>query len=83
MGQAPAKQAAIYGGLDIKATCTTINKVCASGMKSIVYGTQSIQLGHSSIVLVGGFESMSNAPHLVMNVLTFYIVGKERNRSWR
>jgi acetyl-CoA C-acetyltransferase len=55
MGQAPAKQAAIYGGLDPSTTCTTINKVCASGMKSIVYGTQSIQLKQSSIVIVGGF----------------------------
>ncbi len=42
MGQAPAKQAAILGGLNISTTCTTVNKVCASGMKSIVYGSQSI-----------------------------------------
>jgi acetyl-CoA C-acetyltransferase len=69
MGQAPAKQAAIYGGLDISTTCTTVNKVCASGMKAVVFGAQSIQLGHSGVVVVGGFESMSNAPHLVMNVI--------------
>jgi acetyl-CoA C-acetyltransferase len=75
MGQAPAKQAAISGGLDISTTCTTINKVCASGMKSIVFWTQSMQLGHSSVVIVGGFESMSNAPHLVMNVQIFHIKG--------
>lgn len=69
VGQAPARQAAILGGLDISTTCTTVNKVCASGMKSIVFGSQSIQLGHSKVVVVGGFESMSNAPHLVMNVI--------------
>lgn len=68
MGQAPARQAAILGGLNISTTCTTVNKVCSSGMKSIVFGSQSIQLGHSDVVLAGGFESMSNAPHMIMNV---------------
>lgn len=55
VGQAPARQAAILGGLDISTTCTTINKVCSSGMKSIVYGSQSIQLGLSDVVITGGF----------------------------
>jgi acetyl-CoA C-acetyltransferase len=55
VGQAPARQAAILGGLDISTTCTTINKVCSSGMKSIVFGSQSIQLGHSDVVVAGGF----------------------------
>ena len=68
VGQAPARQAAIMGGLDVSATCTTINKVCSSGMKSIVYGSQSIALGHSNVAVTGGFESMSNAPHLIKNV---------------
>lgn len=69
VGQAPARQAAILGGLDISTTCTTINKVCSSGMKSVVFGSQSIQLGYSDVVVAGGFESMSNAPHLIMNVI--------------
>lgn len=55
VGQAPARQAAILGGLPNSVTCTTINKVCASGMKSIVYGAQSIQLDHSQVAVVGGF----------------------------
>ena len=68
VGQAPARQAALLGGLSVSATCTTINKVCSSGMKSIIYGSQSIALGNAGVVVAGGFESMSNAPHLVMNV---------------
>lgn len=68
MGQAPSRQAAIKAGLDVSATCTTINKVCSSGLKSVIFGAQSIALGNSSIVAAGGFESMSNAPHAVMNV---------------
>ena len=68
VGQAPARQTAIKAGLNLSATCTTINKVCSSGLKSIIYGCQSIALGHSDTVAAGGFESMSNAPHLVMNV---------------
>lgn len=55
VGQAPARQAVILGGLPTATTCTTINKVCSSGMKSIVFGSQSIQLGHSGVVVVGGF----------------------------
>lgn len=68
VGQAPARQAALLGGLPTSVTCTTINKVCSSGMKSIVFGAQSIALGHSKVVVNGGFESMSNAPHMIMKV---------------
>ena len=62
MGQAPARQAAKLAGLPDKAICTTINKVCASGMKSIMLGAQNILLGDAEIVIAGGMESMSNVP---------------------
>ena len=52
-------------------------------MKSIVFGSQSIQLGQSDVVLAGGFESMSNAPHMIMNVTISIKVGKKRSWAWR
>ncbi|MCC6515295.1 MAG: acetyl-CoA C-acyltransferase [Chitinophagales bacterium] len=63
VGQAPAQQVSIAAGINTKTPCTTINKVCASGMKAIMLGAQSIMLGDNHIVVVGGMESMSNAPH--------------------
>lgn len=63
LGQAPAKQAAIFAGLSEKTPCTTVNKVCASGMKSIMLATQTIMCGDNNIVIAGGMESMSNVPH--------------------
>ncbi len=62
LGQAPARQAAMFAGLSNKVNCTTINKVCASGMKAIALAAQSIALGDADIVVAGGMESMSNAP---------------------
>lgn len=62
LGQAPARQAAKFAGLPNEVNCTTINKVCASGMKSIAQATQSILLGDSDIAIAGGMESMSNVP---------------------
>ena len=62
LGQAPARQAAIFAGLPEDVCCTTVNKVCASGMKAIVNGAQSILLGDSDIVVAGGMENMSSAP---------------------
>ncbi|HQX44586.1 MAG: acetyl-CoA C-acyltransferase [Saprospiraceae bacterium] len=63
LGQAPARQAALWGGLSNHTNCTTINKVCASGMKSIMIASQCIQLGQADIVVAGGMESMSNIPY--------------------
>lgn len=63
LGQAPARQAAIAAKIPNNVPCTTINKVCSSGMKSIMLGAQSIMLGHNDIVMTGGMESMSNIPH--------------------
>ncbi|MBN8877365.1 MAG: acetyl-CoA C-acyltransferase [Sphingobacteriales bacterium] len=62
LGQAPARQAAKFAGLPDNVNCTTINKVCASGMKSIALAAQSILLGDADIVVAGGMESMSNTP---------------------
>ncbi len=62
LGQAPARQAAKFAGLPDNVNCTTVNKVCASGMKSIAFGAQNILLGDSEVVVAGGMESMSNVP---------------------
>ena len=62
-GQAPARQAAIFAGIPNTVPCTTVNKVCASGMKAIMQGAQSIALGENSIVVAGGMENMSLIPH--------------------
>ncbi len=64
-GQAPARQAAIYAGIPDTVPCTTVNKVCASGMKAIMQAAQSIALGDTSIVVAGGMENMSLIPHYV------------------
>ncbi len=68
LGQAPARQAAKFAGLPDHVNCTTINKVCASGMKSIALATQSILLGDANIVIAGGMESMSNVPFYTENM---------------
>ena len=62
-GQAPARQAAIFAGIPDNVPCTTINKVCASGMKSIMIAAQTIVCGDNDVVVAGGMESMSNVPH--------------------
>lgn len=63
VGQAPAKQAALYAGLPDSVPCTTVNKVCASGMKSIAFAAQAIKCGDAEIVVAGGMENMSMIPH--------------------
>ncbi len=65
LGQAPARQAALGAGIPESVPCTTVNKVCASGMKSIMFGAQSIMLGQNDIVVTGGMESMSNIPYYI------------------
>ncbi|PHN92877.1 acetyl-CoA C-acyltransferase [Maribacter sp. 6B07] len=64
-GQAPARQAAIFAGIPNNVPCTTINKVCASGMKAVMQGAQAIALGDADIVVAGGMENMSLIPHYV------------------
>ncbi len=63
LGQAPARQAAIFAGIPETVPCTTVNKVCASGMKSIMLAAQTIALGDADIVVAGGMENMSAIPH--------------------
>ncbi|TAK42423.1 MAG: acetyl-CoA C-acyltransferase [Saprospiraceae bacterium] len=75
LGQAPARQAANFAGIPHNVPCTTINKVCASGMKSIMLGAQSIMLGHNDIVVAGGMENMSQAPFYVPNARWGYKYG--------
>ncbi len=65
LGQAPARQAALGAGIGQNVPCTTVNKVCSSGMKAIMFGAQSIMLGHNDLVVAGGMESMSNIPYYV------------------
>ncbi|MCS6823190.1 MAG: acetyl-CoA C-acyltransferase [Cytophagaceae bacterium] len=65
LGQAPARQACIYAGLREDTICTTINKVCASGMKAVMFAAQSIMLGYADCIIAGGMESMSNVPYYV------------------
>lgn len=77
LGQAPARQAALLAGLSQNTVCTTINKVCSSGMKSIIYGAQSIQLGLHDVVIAGGFESMSNVPYYLDKARTGYRMGNQ------
>ena len=70
LGQAPARQASLAAGLPPSAGCTTINKVCGSGMKAIMQAHDAIKAGSSNIVVAGGMESMTNAPHLLSNSRT-------------
>ena len=65
LGQAPARQAALGAGISNQVPCTTVNKVCSSGMKSVMFGAQSIALGQADIIVTGGMESMSNVPFYV------------------
>ncbi|MBK7811666.1 MAG: acetyl-CoA C-acyltransferase [Saprospiraceae bacterium] len=65
LGQAPARQAALGAGLPFSTNCTTINKVCASGMKSIMIAAQTIRLGEADIIVAGGMESLSNVPYYI------------------
>ena len=65
LGQAPARQAAIAAGIGHNVPCTTVNKVCSSGMKTVMFGAQSIMLGINDVVVAGGMESMSNIPFYV------------------
>ena len=65
VGQAPARQAAIFAGLSTNVACTTVNKVCASGMKAVMMGAQALKSGDAEIIVAGGMENMSLIPHYV------------------
>ena len=72
LGQNPARQAALGGGVDVSCGAMTINKVCGSGLKAVVLAAQAIMLGDSRLVVAGGMESMSNAPYILRNARTGY-----------
>ncbi|XP_046927320.1 acetyl-CoA acetyltransferase, mitochondrial isoform X1 [Lynx rufus] len=71
-GQAPARQAVLGAGLPLSTPCTTVNKVCASGMKAIMLASQSLMCGHQDVMVAGGMESMSNAPYVMNRGATPY-----------
>jgi len=77
LGQAPARQAALAAGIPVRAPCTTVNKVCGSGMKTVMLGHDLIRAGSAGIVLAGGMESMSNAPYLMPKVRSGYRMGHQ------
>ncbi|GES56942.1 acetyl-CoA acetyltransferase [Aspergillus terreus] len=70
VGQNPARQCALRAGLEESTVCTTVNKVCASGLKAVILGAQTIMTGNADVVVAGGAESMSNAPHYLPNLRT-------------
>ena len=74
-GQAPARQAALAAGLPVSTTCTTVNKVCGSAMKSIMLGGNALRSGQTSVVVAGGMESMSGAPYLLPQARQGYRFG--------
>lgn len=78
LGQAPARQAALGAGLPISVTCATVNKVCGSGMQSVMMAANSIQLGQVNVAIAGGMESMSNAPYLLDKARGGYRMGHGR-----
>ncbi len=75
LGQAPARQAAIYAGIPEQVGATTVNKVCGSGMKAILLGAQAIQVGAADCIVAGGMESMSGTPYLLPKARTGYRMG--------
>lgn len=75
LGQAPARQAAIYAGLPKSVECLTINKMCGSGLKSVMLAVQAIQVGDADVIIAGGMENMSQAPYLLPKARTGYRMG--------
>ncbi|MGE3683820.1 MAG: acetyl-CoA C-acyltransferase [Bdellovibrionales bacterium] len=75
VGQAPARQAAIYAGIPTSVPCMTINKVCGSGLKAVMLAADSLALGHSDLAVAGGQENMTLAPHLLENARAGYRIG--------
>ena len=75
LGQAPARQSALFGGLPESTACTTVSKVCGSGLKAVMLAADAIAAGSANIVLAGGMESMSGAPHLLPRARDGYRIG--------
>jgi len=77
LGQNPARQAALRGGLDSRVAAMTINKVCGSGLKAVALASQAVQLGESDVVVAGGMESMSNCPYLLKGARSGFRLGNQ------
>lgn len=75
LGQAPARQAAIGAGIPVSTPCTTVNKVCGSGMKSVMFAHDMILSGTNDVIVAGGMESMTNAPHMLLKSRSGYRLG--------
>src|SRR6202161_948988 len=78
LGQNPARQAAIFGGLAPEVGAMTVNKVCGSGLKAVALAAQAIQTENSSVVVAGGMESMTNAPYLMQNARKGFRLGNQQ-----
>ena len=78
MGQAPARQAALGAGLPVSVPCTTVNKVCGSGMKAVMLAADSLRLGQGEMILAGGMESMSRAPYLLDKARSGFRMGHQQ-----
>src|SRR3954469_4879680 len=78
LGQNPARQAAIFGGLPPQVGAMTINKVCGSGLKAVGLAAQAIQTGNAEVVVAGGMESMSNTPYLLPKARTGFRIGDQK-----
>lgn len=75
LGQAPARQAAMAAGLSKSTPCTTVNKVCGSGMKTVMMAADSLAIGHGDVIIAGGMESMTNAPYMLTKARSGYRLG--------
>jgi len=78
LGQAPARQASLFAGVPESVPCMTINKMCGSGLKSVMLAAQAIQSGDSGIIVAGGMESMSNVPYYLQKARTGYRMGNAK-----
>jgi acetyl-CoA C-acetyltransferase len=78
LGQAPARQAALKAGLPVSAQAVTVNKVCGSGLQTVIAGSQAIAMGDADVIVAGGMESMSGAPHLMKTHRTGFKYGHDR-----
>ena len=81
LGQAPARQAALQAGLSDHTPCTTVSKVCGSGMKAVMLAADAIQCGHAEIIIAGGMESMTNAPYLLANARQGHRLGHNATKD--
>ena len=77
-GQAPARQASLGAGLPLSAGCTTVNKMCGSGMKAAMFAHDLLSTGTNDVMVAGGMESMSNAPYLLPKARTGYRMGHQQ-----